>query len=172
MKESTAAIIGVTAFGLGCAAVCAIRISKVHGMDRKLNDICKGIEGMTDNIDFTVPENIANVAIRNAADKAAQKAVSGVKDVAVDHVDSLVQATINETYKALEPELKKKLEDQINLASIEKIEQQVAGKVAERIFKSTPLVLGQSNSKEDLIKTCVANGMDAWDIRRILEASK
>lgn len=169
MKDSTAAIIGGLCFVGGCATVCAIGAGKVKLMDDKLTGICKAMDEVTHNVDLTVPENIAEIAMRKAAEKASERAISGVKEVAMKECSSELKKAVNEAYKSVEGDIKEKLESQINLASIERIEKQVSEKVAEKMFRTAPFNTTAPTSKESIIKTCADNGMSAYEINRILE---
>ena len=166
MKTELAVGLGVIGFGLGCAAVCIVEGGRVTGMEKKLNDICKSIDGISDSVDLTIPEELTKVAVSKAAEKAAKASVNKA-------IDSAIKTAVDDIYKDVAGDVKKKLEDQVNLASIERIEKQVSEKVANTIVKTSPFFgIGDSTSKESLVKTCVDNGMDAWEIKRILEAVK
>lgn len=179
MKDSTAVVIGVgvglVAYGAGVLTECALNQGRINDMENKLNNICKSVDSLS-NIDLTIPDDLAKVVITKAADKAAAKvADSAVKSTTKDIKESVktrVSNTLNDMYKDVEEDVKNKLMDQVNIASIERIEKQVADKVADKVFKQTPKLIVGDTSKNDIIQTCLENGMDAFDIRRVLEAAK
>lgn len=176
MKDVYAVGLGVGAFALGCAVVAIYEADKVKTMDDKLTGICRGINYIQDNIDLDVPEEVAKAMVRNAAQNIANDAVRNATDDAVKEIkkdiNTHVKTVVKDAYKNVEADVKHQLESQINLQTIEKIQSSVSEKVAKQIVDKALFFPNSGSSKDDLIKTCVANGMDAWDIRRILEAAK
>lgn len=176
MKDVYAVGLGVGGFALGCLAVALFEADKVKTMDNKLTGICKGMDFIKDNISLDVPEETAKALVRNAAQNIANDAVTkasleAVKDIKTE-INNRIKIVVNDAYDNVESEVRNKLESQINLQTIEKIQNSVSEKVAKQIVDSSLFAGRGGSSKDDIIKTCVANGMDAWDIRRILEASK
>lgn len=176
MKDVYAVGLGVGAFALGCAVVAICEADRVKTMDNKLSNICRGIGYIQDNVDLNVPEEVAKAMVRNAAQNIANDAVRNASDEAVKEIkkdiNSHIKGVVKDAYKNVEVDIKHQLESQINLQTIEKIQNSVSEKVAKQLLDKTLFFPNSGSSKEDLIKTCVSNGMDAWDIRRILEAAK
>lgn len=178
MKDIYAVAIGVGAFAAGCAALAVVEDGRIKKMDAKLTGITGGMSFIKDNIDLNIEEDFAKELVRIAAKDVATNVVNDAaaytkKEIASD-ISNQVKNIISASYKNVEESVKKELESQINLQTIEKVQNMAAEKVAKQILDKS-LILGTTTtgtSKEDLIKTCVANGMDAWDIKRILEATK
>lgn len=176
MKDVYAVGLGVGGFALGCAAVALFEADKINRMEDKLTGIFKGVNYIQDNVDLSVPEEVAKTMVRNAAQDVANRAVQNATDEAVKEIkkeiNTHVKSVVKDAYKNVEADVKHQLESQITLQTIDKIQNSVSEKVAKQIVDKALFFPGTSSSKEDLVKTCVANGMDAWDIRRILEATK
>ena len=174
MKDIYAVGIGVAAFAAGCAAVGIYAIDKTNLMNDKLTGISRGLSYIQDNVDLQVPEEVAKSMMRDAAYSVAQNAVNSATESAKKEIkkeiSDQVKSVVKDAYKNVEADVRHQLEAQINLQTIEKIQGEVSEKVAKQIVSNA--LFTKSSTKEDIIKTCVDNGMDAWDIRRILEASK
>lgn len=176
MKDAYAIGLGVAGFALGCAVVAVYEADKVKTMDNKLTDIFRGIGYIQNNIDLEVPEEVAKAMVRNAAQNVANEAVikatdSAVKEIKKD-INNQVKTAVKDAYKSVEGDVKHHLESQINMQTIDKIQNAVSEKVAKQIMDRSLFIGSSGSSKDALIKTCIENGMDAWEIRRILEASK
>jgi hypothetical protein len=147
--------------------VCIVSNHLVAKKDREqtINQIANGI-------DINVPEDVVNAAMAKAAAnvtaQVANKAVSLVKD----DIDKKINESINKAYDEVKGDLEKHLSDQINLTTIDKIENQVVDKAATMIAKNHKYYgygLTGNSSAGDIVRTCLENGMDAWDTQRILE---
>ena len=176
MKDVYAVGLGVGAFALGCAVVAIYEADKVKTMDNKLTGIWRGMNYIQENVDLSIPEEVAKEMVRKAAQNVADytvkdAATDAIKEIKKD-VSTQVRNVVKDAYKNVENDVKHQLESQINLQTIEKIQNSVSERVAKQIVDKAMFFPHSASSKEDLIKTCVANGMDAWDIRRILEAAK
>lgn len=176
MKDVYAVGLGVGAFALGCAVVAIYEADKVKTIDSKLTGIWRGMNYIQENIDLDVPEEFAKAMVRNAAQNIANTAVQNAAEDAVKEIKKdvsiQVRNVVKDAYKNVEADVKHQLESQINLQTIEKIQNSVSEKVAKQLLDKTLFFPNSGSSKEDLIKTCVSNGMDAWEIKRILEAAK
>ena len=176
MKDVYAIGLGVGGFALGCAAIALYEAEKVNRMDDKLTGIFRGINYIQENIDLDVPEEFAGEMVKKAAQTVADRTVKTAADEAVKEIkkdiNGHVKSVVKDAYKNVEADVKHQLESQINLQTIEKIQNSVSDKVAKQLVDKALFFPNSGSSKEDLIKTCVSNGMDAWEIRRILEAAK
>lgn len=176
MKESTAVVIGIGSFAAGCALVSIYAISNANSMENKLDSINKGLRYIQDNVDLTVPEETASALVKSAASDIAHneviKATEHARNEIRKEISKNVKDIVSDSYKNVEGDIRNKLEEQINMQTIEKIQNAVSEKVAKQIVSNSLFAAKGTSSKEDIIKTCVENGMDAWEIRRILEASK
>lgn len=177
MKDSLAVGLSVAAFAVGCATVAVIEADKVNKIDAKFNYIAKGINYVQENVDLTVPEEVASEMVKKAAQSIANEEVHKVAKAAANDVkadvNKAVKTAIKDEYEKLAPTLKDKLEKEINVQTIERIEQQVSAKVAKQILTNyTPAYSITSGSKADIIKTCVDSGMASWEIENVLKAIK
>ena len=174
MKDIYAVGLGVAAFAAGCAVVAVSEADKVQKIDDKLTGFCKGMNYIQESIDLSVPEEVAEELTKKAAEKVAldqvKKATTDARAEIVSDIKAQVKTAVSNEYAKIAPELKDTLEKQINLQTIERIEQQAAAKVAKQILDKGGLV-PQASSKESIIKTCAENGMSAYEIQKILEAT-
>lgn len=180
MKSSViATIVGVTAFSAGCAATGIACAGYVKNIDNKFTNISGGIKYIQDNIKLDIPEEVASELVKSlskdiAAEQVKKASEAACAEVAKD-MKNVIKGNVANAYSSIEDTLKDKLEKEINIQTIERIENKVAEKVAKQIVNKA-LFSGQSGStgtsKESIINTCVANGMDAWEIKRILDAAK
>ena len=177
MKDSLAVGLSVAAFAAGCATVAVIESGKVNKIDDKFNYIAKGINYVQENIDLTVPEEVAEELTREAAKKVANEACIKASEKATKeickNIDDTVKKIVNDSYADVKTKVADRLEKEINVQTIERIEQQVAGKVAKQLLTNyTPAFNASAGSKADIIKTCVDSGMASWEIENVLKAIK
>ena len=174
MKDIYAALLGVGGVALGAGVVCALTFDRVNGMDDKLTGISRGMRYIQDNVSMDIPEEVAKELYRNAAQdfaaNAVKKASSDATKEISDSIKSQVKDVIKDAYKNVESDVKHQLESQINLQTIEKIQNQVSEKVAKQVIEKSLFNFTKDSSKEDVIKTCIENGMETWEIERILKS--
>lgn len=172
MKDTTVVAIGA-GFILTGVALHLIN-KKVNTLSDNVSKVLDGIDAVSNNIDISIPETVVNSAAQNAANKAAEGAVTALKNSMAKEIESQVKNAVSEAYKSVEGDVKSKLEEQINLQTIEDIKNKVSGEIVKKIFTTNnfPLRFTSSDSKESIIKTCAENGMSAWEIERILKEIK
>lgn len=176
MKDAYAIGLGALGVAIGCAAMAIYEADKVNKIDAKCTGICRGINYIQENIDLNIPEDVASELMRKAAMDSAhnlvEKATVSAKKEIVNDIHNQVKATVKEAYKNVEGEVKEKLESQINLQTIDKIQNQVSEKVAKQIVEKSLFSVAKNSSTEDLVKACVDSGMASWEIERVLRAAK
>ncbi len=176
MKDIYAVGLGIAGIALGCAGMAVYEADKVKSIEAKCTGICKGINYIQENIDLNVPEEVASELMRKAAMDSAhslvEKATISAKKEITNDIHNQVKATVKEAYKNVESDIKEKLEAQINLQTIDKIQNQVSEKVAKQIVDKSLFSVTKNSSTEDLVKACVDSGMASWEIERVLRAAK
>lgn len=176
MKDSLAVGLSVAAFAVGCATVAVIEADRVNKIDSKFNYIAKGINYVQENVDLTVPEEVAEELTRKAAEKVANDAVVKAAEKATKEVNANIQSTVkkivNDAYADVKTKVADKLEKEINVKTIERIEQQVAGKVAKQIMNNYIPTTSFGASKADIAKACIESGMDSYDISKVMASIK
>lgn len=176
MKDSLAVGLSVAAFAVGCATVAVIEADRVNKIDSKFNYIAKGINYVQENVDLTVPEEVAEELTRKAAEKVANDAVVKAAEKATKEVNANIQSTVkkivNDAYADVKTKVADKLEKEINVQTIERIEQQVAGKVAKQIMNNYIPTTSFGASKADIAKACIESGMDSYDISKVMASIK
>lgn len=181
MKDIYAIGIGAATFAIGCVAAGIYAVDRCNKMDDKLTGVCEGINYIQDNIDLDVPEEYAKELIKTIATDVAKRQVeSAITDVKRDinlTIKKQVKDAVSTAYKSVEGEVAAKLESQINIQTIDKIQKDVTDRVTKNIIDNSVSALFKPKSDSatttnDIVKTCIDNGMDAWDIKRVLEAAK
>lgn len=174
MSENNMILLGVLG-GVGVAVAGLALNNRIDNMERTLDSITHSISSISGNVDLTVPEDIVKLAMTQAAEKATSKAansaIASIKDNISKDIERRVNTTINDAYKGLESELKSKLLEQVNMQSLERIENSVSEKVSKQVIKSfvNKMITGNSGStKTDVIKTMTENGYSAYEISQVL----
>lgn len=145
---------------------------RIDMLSGNISNLLSGIDKISDNIDIPVSDTIVQAAVDNAAKKAANDAIASLKKSLAKDIDYHVTEAINKAYATVEGDVKTKLLNQVNIQTIENIENKVSEKLVKRILSTSSLKMFTPNdSKESIIKTCAENGMSAWEIERILNAS-
>ncbi len=172
MKDTTIVVIGA-GFVLTGIALHLIN-KKVNILSDNISKVLDGVDMMSNNIDISVSDEVVKAAAQNAANKAAESAVTAIKKTMANDIHAKVKEAVSEASKGIEKDVKSKLEEQINLQTIDDIKNKVSGEIVKKIFTSNgfPLRFTSSDSKESIIKTCAENGMSAWEIERILKEIK
>lgn len=176
MKDSLAVGLSVAAFAVGCATVAVIEAEKVNKIDSKFNYIAKGINYLQENVDLTVPEEVAEELTREAAKKVANEACIKASEKATKeickNIDDTVKKIVNDSYADVKTKVMDKLEKEINVQTIERIEQQVANKVSKQIMNNYIPTTSFGASKADIAKACIESGMDSYDISKVMSSIK
>jgi hypothetical protein len=175
MKLDRNVLLGCCLLGLSaCVVILADGQERLvrtqRNLDNKLNDVLKGIDRMSNNIDVDIPESIVNAAVNRAVDKHAEDAATHVLKSVAKSIDERVTEVTKSAYKNVENDIKKKLLDKVNLQTIEEIKTLAAKEIAKKT--SIPIYTLGASTKESIIKTCTDSGMSAWEIERILKAAK
>lgn len=177
MKDIYAVGLGVAAFAAGCATIAVVSADKVNKIDAKFTGISAGIKYLQDNIDLTIPEEVAEELTREAAKKVANDACIKASEKATKeickNIDDTVKKIVSDSYTDVKSKIADKLEKEINIQTIGRIEQSVAEKVAKQVMNNyTPAYRLGGTTKADIVQTCIENGMDGIDIQRVMSAIK
>lgn len=170
-----AGLVGVAAFAAGCATVCYVEAGKVQSIDDKFTGLARGLSFIKDNIDLNIPEEAANAMINAAANEVAidivKKAAEACKKEISTNINQQVKNYIAQAYTGVEKSVTEKLEKEINIQTIERIENRVSEKVAKQILSSYTNPWS-GTSKADIAKACIDNGMDGFDVARVMQSIK
>lgn len=175
MKTSTiATLVGVGAFAAGCMTIGLASVEYVKGVDNKFTGLSKGMSYIHDNIDLNIPAEVADelvkAAARDVATEVVNKAAESAKKEVVKDINNAVKGNVKNAYAGIEESLKAKLEKEINIQTLEKIENKVAEKVAKQVISNYSNPFGAS--KADIAKACIDNGMDGFDVARVMSSIK
>lgn len=175
MKINRNVLLGCGLLGLSaCVFILADNQEKLNKnqmiLDNKLNDIFKGIDGMSSDINVDISESILEAAVNRAVEKSAEDAATHVFKSVAKSIDEKVTEVTKSAYNNVENDVKKALLDKINLQTIDDIK----ALAAKEIAKKTPLPIYSlgTTTQEAIIKACTDKGMTAWEIERILKAAR
>ena len=119
---------------------------------------------------------MADMLVRDAATKVANTAVENgsrqaLKDIE-SHINSEISKAVSSSYEAIEKGLQDKLEKEINLQTIERIENAVSEKVSKQVLNTLKVdsAANKALTKADVIKACVDKGMKSWEISDVVSA--
>lgn len=175
MKINRNVLLGCSLLGLSaCVFILADNQERLNKnqmiLDNKLNDVFKGIDRMSSDINIDISESIVEAAVNRAVEKSAEDAATHVFKSVAKSIDEKVTEVTKSAYKNVEDDVKKKLLDKINLQTIEEIKNIAAKEIA----KKTPIPVYSlgCNTQESIVKSCTDRGMSAWEIERILKAAR
>lgn len=176
MNNGLAIGLGIGTFALGCAAVAVLEGEKVSNIDDKFSHLVKGLEYIEDNVNLNIPEEVAKEMARKAAQQVAVEQVKRASDSAMNdlkkEIHSQVKAAIAKEYDNITPLLKDKLEKEINVQTIARIEEKVSSNVAKQILNNYAPNFGSGTTKADIAKACIDSGMDGFDVARVMSSLK
>ena len=172
------------ALGLGMVAIGGVVTyvhcnNRINSMEQTLNSITEGISRIAGDVDITVPEDMVKIAVAQAADNAANKAVdsavSSIKNSVAKSMDERITGTIKEVYSSLEEDMRTKLLEKVNLASLENIENQVSDKVAQQVMKTMLSKVGNfgssaASNKAEVAKFLAEKHYATWQIKDVLDS--
>lgn len=177
MKSSTiATLVGVGAFAAGCAVTGYACAEHVKAVDDKFTGLSHGLKYIQDNISLDIPEEVATELVKSAAKDVATEQVKKAANEACKEITkdmkNVIKGNVANAYSNIEDTLKSKLEKEINIQTIERIEGKVAEKVAKQIISNYSNPWATGTSKADVAKACIDNGMDGFDVARVMSSIK
>lgn len=177
MKTSTiATLVGIGAFSAGCAATAYACAEHVKHVDDKFTGLHAGMKFIEDNISLDIPEDVASELVKSAAKEIATEQVKKASEAACKEITkdmkNVIKGNVANAYSNIEDTLKNKLEKEINLQTIERIESKVSEKVAKQILINYANPFAGGTTKADIAKACIDNGMDGFDVARVMSSIK
>lgn len=163
MKDIFGIVVGAVGTALG-----VFGIVKSVQLEKKLDNITKSIDDISDDVDLTVPEDIVKVAMTTAANKECEKAAKKACDRVTEDINQQVRDAVNKAHKDIEADLKKALEEKISLETLENVERLAAKDIVRKI---SPVYSAPSDIAS-IIRSCTEAGMTSYDISRVIESMR
>ena len=175
MNKTIVVGIGIGTFTLGAVAAGAVSATIIKRVYKDVDNLSKGMNYIRTSVDLSVDKEVADALIHSASQDVAYEVVKEAAEKTLDDIrrdiKKQVKDAVSKAYDGVEDKVSEVLESQINVQTLERIEEKVAKKVTKHVISNyTNMAWGSGSSKADVARACIENGMDGFDVARVMNS--